>query len=82
MIYRSPFSEVISVGSNKFQEDENDEGENEFRWMHPRVTHTSLRLKSPIQNHSAWTVYWKSKRVCWRIGILEDHKNGIRRTLV
>jgi len=53
MIYRSPFSEVIWVGSNKFQEDENDEGENEFRWMHPRVTLTSFRLKSPIQNHSA-----------------------------
>jgi hypothetical protein len=45
-------SEVIQVCTNKFQ-DENDEGENEFRWMHPRVTHTFLRLKSPIQNHSA-----------------------------
>ena len=53
MIYRSPFSEVVWVGSNKFQDDENDEGENDFRWMHPRVTRTSLRLKSPIQNHSA-----------------------------
>ena len=53
MMYRSPFSEAIWVGSNKFQEDENDEGEKEFRWMHPRVTRTSLSLKSPIQNHSA-----------------------------
>jgi len=53
IIYRSQFSEVILVGSNKFQEDENEEGENEFRWMHPGVTRISLRLKSPIQNHSA-----------------------------
>jgi hypothetical protein len=53
MMYRNPFSEVIQVCSNKFEGDENDEGENEFSWMHPRVTLTSLRLKSPIQNHSA-----------------------------
>jgi hypothetical protein len=57
MIHRSPFSEVIWVGSDKFQEDENDEGEKEFRWMHLRVTRAFLRLKSPIlnpiQNHSA-----------------------------
>jgi hypothetical protein len=53
MIYRNQFSEAIWAGSNKFQGYENDEGGNELRWMHPRVTRTSLRLKSPIQNHSA-----------------------------